>query len=81
MNHWSIFSERYEALMHRSELHMLDVFKQYREHFEEQKREMETRYRKILKESVQDAVHLQKKNLELQAQLNFLQKNSSSQFR
>mmetsp|Transcript_21776 Transcript_21776/g.35198 ORF Transcript_21776/g.35198 Transcript_21776/m.35198 type:complete len:655 (-) Transcript_21776:199-2163(-) len=67
---------RYEAFMHRNEVHMLDIFKQYREHFEEQKREMEHRYRNILKQSVQDAVLLQKKNLELQAQVNFLQKNS-----
>lgn len=71
---------RYEVYMQRMETHMLDVFRQYREHFEEQKREMEDRYRQLLKESIQDAVHLQKKNLELQGQLGFLKKNMPSNF-
>mmetsp|Transcript_2387 Transcript_2387/g.4591 ORF Transcript_2387/g.4591 Transcript_2387/m.4591 type:complete len:654 (-) Transcript_2387:356-2317(-) len=69
---------RYEIYMQRNELHMLDVFKQYREHFEDQKREIENRYRKMLKESIQDAVHLQRENLKLQAQLSHLQKSIPS---
>jgi len=71
---------RYEVYMQRNEIHMLDVFKQYREHFEEQKREIENRYRKMLKESIQDAVHLQRENLKLQAQLNHLQKTMPQQY-
>ncbi len=65
---------RYDIYMQRMELHMLEVFKQYREHFESQKRDLERRYRQMLRDSVQDAVHLQKKTLELQAQVDFLNK-------
>ncbi|XP_017559240.2 uncharacterized protein LOC108430931 [Pygocentrus nattereri] len=63
-----------EALyrLHQQEVHSLreeslQVFRTFRQVLEEQKRISEGRYRTLLLEAIQDAVHLSTQNLQLQA--------------
>uniref|UniRef100_A0A3B3SA86 Si:dkey-201i24.3 n=1 Tax=Paramormyrops kingsleyae TaxID=1676925 RepID=A0A3B3SA86_9TELE len=59
---------------HIQELHTLreeglqQVFRVYRQVFEEQKEMLEDRYRSLLQDAIQDAVYLSAKNRQLQAE-------------
>ncbi|KAI4872768.1 hypothetical protein NFI96_027005 [Prochilodus magdalenae] len=58
--------------LHQQEVHSLreeslQVFRTFRQVLEEQKRISEGRYRTLLLEAIQDAVHLSTQNLQLQA--------------
>lgn len=68
---------RHEAQMSRMQKQMFLVFRDYRRHFEEQKAKMELRYRKLVEDSVQDALRLHQRNLALEAQLEKLQSERS----
>lgn len=48
-------------------LQLFQAFRHYREHFEEQRRVLENRYRRLLMQSVQDALALSSKVNELHA--------------
>nr|XP_055034605.1 uncharacterized protein si:dkey-201i24.3 [Misgurnus anguillicaudatus] len=53
----------------------LQVFRVFREVLEEQKRTSEGRYRRLLIDAIQDAVHLSTQNLQLQEEIQQLKNN------
>lgn len=60
---------RHQAQMSRSQKQMFVVFRDYRRHFEEERAQTEARYRKLIEDAVQDALHLHQRNLQLESQL------------
>lgn len=52
----------------------LQVFRAFREALEEQRRMSEGRYRALLIDAIQDAVHLSSQNLQLQEEIQQLRK-------
>nr|XP_017214555.1 golgin subfamily A member 6-like protein 6 [Danio rerio] len=69
---------------HQQELNLLreeslQVFRAFRDVLEEQKRMSESRYRTLLIDAIQDAVHLSSQNLQLHEEIQQLRKTSQSQ--
>lgn len=64
---------RHEAQMTRMQKQQFLVFRDYRRHFEEQRAYTEARYRKLVEDAVQDALHLHDRNLQLERQLKITQ--------
>nr|XP_020655073.1 uncharacterized protein LOC110082121 [Pogona vitticeps] len=63
--------ELYQDYQHETEVqkdHILQVFQAYRRHAEEQTEALEQRYRKLLRESLQDAIILSAQNQQLRVQ-------------
>jgi len=60
---------RHEAQMSRLQKQMFMVFREYRRHFEEQKTDLEQRYRKLIEDSVHDTLSIHRKNILLEAQV------------
>ncbi|XP_065130069.2 golgin subfamily A member 6-like protein 9 [Paramisgurnus dabryanus] len=58
----------------------LQVFRVFREVLEEQKRTSEERYRRLLIDAIQDAVHLSTQNLQLQEEIQQLRNNQRAFF-
>ncbi|TRY91309.1 hypothetical protein DNTS_030128 [Danionella cerebrum] len=55
----------------------IKVFRAFRDSLEEQRRKSESRYRSLLLEAIQDAVHLSSQNLQLQEEIQQLRRNLS----
>ncbi|KAK7140940.1 hypothetical protein R3I93_015172 [Phoxinus phoxinus] len=67
---------------HQQEVHelreeSLQVFRAFREVLEEQRRMSESRYRALLIDTIQDAVHLSSQNLQLQEEIQQLRKTQT----
>ncbi|XP_077103467.1 uncharacterized protein LOC143756713 [Siphateles boraxobius] len=67
---------------HQQEIHelreeTLQVFRAFREVLEEQRRVSESRYRALLIDTIQDAVHLSSQNLQLQEEVQQLRKTQT----
>lgn len=69
---------RYEAANAHYQEHMFSVFRKYRLHFEDQKHQIESRYRGLVEGAVKDALKLQDQNLRLRQEVEALRKNFAS---
>eukprot|EP00698_Gefionella_okellyi_P020452 TRINITY_DN6417_c0_g1_i1.p1 TRINITY_DN6417_c0_g1~~TRINITY_DN6417_c0_g1_i1.p1 ORF type:complete len:712 (+),score=193.81 TRINITY_DN6417_c0_g1_i1:32-2167(+) len=67
------------AELEQQELHFFSVFRQYREHFETQRKRVEAQYMKQLEQAIQDAVYLASRNNELEQNLDELRRRLKTQ--